>query len=140
MQYLVEVVQQMCASIYRVYLVPVFAMVNQFEKPFERLPLPCRYHSVPINRTNEGREKVMSKQTLVPSSTRQISSPVLGLNTGNVLPSTALCHSLLMNICVYLISIFGTFDVNEVIYNIFAYFLTLYSRSLVQLVSFYTKQ
>ncbi len=117
MQYLVEVVQQICASNYYVQLVPIFAMMNRFEKPFERLLLPCQYHPVSINRKDVWRKQVMWKLTLVPSSTRQISSPVLGLITGKVLPFTALCHSLLMKICVYLMSIFGTFEVNEDIYN-----------------------
>jgi hypothetical protein len=38
--------------------------------------------------------------------------------TGKVLPLTALCHSLLMKICVYLISIFGIVEVNAGIYNV----------------------
>ncbi len=44
------------------------------------------------------------------SSTWQISSPVLGLMTGNVLPFVALCHSLLMKSCVYLISTAEVFE------------------------------
>ena len=48
--------------------------------------------------------------TFVPSSTWQISSPVLGLITGNVFPFAALCHSLLMKICVYLISTGEAFE------------------------------
>lgn len=50
------------------------------------------------------------KPTRVPSSTWQISSPVLGLITGNVLPLVALCHALLMKICVYLISTSEAFE------------------------------
>jgi hypothetical protein len=63
------------------------------------------------------KKKMIAKLTLVPSCTWQISSPVLGLMTGKVLPFTALCHSLLMKICVYLISIFGIVEVNAGIYN-----------------------
>ncbi len=49
MQYLVEVIQRTCASNHHVQLVLVSAMVNLFEKPFERLPLLCQYHPMLIN-------------------------------------------------------------------------------------------
>jgi hypothetical protein len=44
--------------------------------------------------------------------TRQISSPLLGLMTGNVFPLIALCHTLLIRIWVYLISISELVETN----------------------------
>jgi len=69
------------------------------------------YNTRQISRDRK-KKTFLSVRTFVPSCTRQISSPVLGLMTGNVFPLIAFCHSLLIKIWVYLISISELVDTN----------------------------